>query len=130
VLPHLLLHARPFAPVVVGILDGSDQRNAAKFFRTQLNPILDKLGARLQEQGYDHVIREEERERSAFEAVIDYIARNPEREGLTPAERFRDYKYTGCLVPGYPDLSPFREGFWELFWRLYAALRRDGLVNA
>src|SRR6476620_8883698 len=31
----------------VGILDGSDQRNAVKFFRAQLNPVLGKLGPRL-----------------------------------------------------------------------------------
>lgn len=63
----------------VGILDGSDQRNAIKFFRAQLNPILEKLGARFQEQPYDHILNEEERAKSAFEDVVEYIARNPER---------------------------------------------------
>src|SRR5947209_16676086 len=56
----------------IGILDGSDQRNAAKFFRAQLNPILEKLGARFQLQPYDHVLREEERDRSAVKEVIEY----------------------------------------------------------
>jgi len=113
----------------VGILDGSDQRNAVKFFRTQLNPILAKLKARFQTQPYDHVLREEERERSAFEDVVEYIARNPERAQLVPTDRYQDYKYTGCLVPGYPDLSPWQNGYWELFWRIYARLREKGLVR-
>src|SRR5262245_52436446 len=51
----------------VGILDGSDQRNAAKYFRKQLNMVLEKIEASLQKQPYDHVLREEERARDAFE---------------------------------------------------------------
>jgi hypothetical protein len=113
----------------VGILDGSDQRNAVKFFRTQLNPVLEKLGARFQQQPYDHVLREEERERSAFENVVEYIARNPERAKLVPADKFREYKYTGCLVPGYPDLNPWQNDYWELFWRVYQRLREKGLTQ-
>jgi putative transposase len=113
----------------VGILDASDQRNAAKFFRAQMNPILEKFGARFQQQPYDHVLREEERERTAFENVVEYIARNPERAGLVKPDGFRDYKYTGCLIPGYPDLKPFQENYWDLFWRLYAKLRQNGLVQ-
>ena len=113
----------------VGILDGSDQRTAVKFFRAQLNPILEKLGAQFQKQPYDHVLREEERERTAFEDVAEYIARNPERAGLVQSDRFRDYPYTGCLVPGYPDLKPFQEGYWDLFWKLYSELSKNGLVR-
>ena len=113
----------------IGILDGSDQRNAAKFFRTQLNPILAKLGARFQPQPYDHVLREEDREQSAFEQVVEYIARNPERAGLVQADAFREYKYTGCLVPGYPDLNPWQYKFWDLFWRIYNNLRAEGLIR-
>jgi hypothetical protein len=114
----------------IGILDGSDQRNAVKFFRAQLNPILERLGARFQQQPYDHVLREEERERCAFENVVEYIARNPERANLVPHDGFREYKYTGCLVPGYPDLDPWRSNYWDLFWRIYAGLREKGLVRA
>jgi REP element-mobilizing transposase RayT len=113
----------------VGILDGSDQRNAAKFFRTQLNPILERLGAQFQPQPYDHVLREEERARSAFEDVVEYIARNPERARLVPADKFREYKYTSCLVPGYPDLNPWQTNYWDLFWRIYTGLREGGLVR-
>ncbi len=113
----------------VGMLGGSDQRNAVKFFRTQLNPILEELGARLQQQPYDHVLSEEERAKSAFEGVVEYIARNPERAQLVPPDGYREYKYTSCLVPGYPDLSPWQRDYWELFWRIYARLREKGLVR-
>ena len=53
----------------VGIFDVSHQQKAAKYFRKQLNLVLEKLGAYLQRQAYDHVLREEERERTAFENV-------------------------------------------------------------
>jgi putative transposase len=114
----------------LGILAGSDQRNAMKFFRGQLNPVLSKLGAQLQQQPYDHVLEEEERERTAFEEIAEYIVRNPERKGLVEPDGFADYKYTGCLVPGYPDLNPFQAGYWDLFWRLYSRLRSGGLIRS
>ena len=113
----------------IGILEGSDQRNAAKFLRNQLNPVLEKLGARFQQQPYDHVLREEERERTAFEDVAEYIARNPERAGLVQPDCFQLYQYTGCLVPGYRDLEPWQDDYWDLFWRIYSSLREDGLVR-
>jgi len=113
----------------IGILDGSDQRHAAKFFRSQLNPILGKLGARFQNQAYDHVLPEEEREPTAFEAVVQYIARNPERAGLVPADGFREYKFTGCIVPGYPDLSPWQADYWDVFWRICHRLHTEGLIR-
>ncbi len=96
----------------MGLLDDSDQRPAVKFFRTQLNTILEKLGARLQHQPCDHVLRDEELQRSAFQDVIEYIARNPERAGLVPLDGFQQYKFTGCLAPGYPDLNLWQDGFW------------------
>lgn len=113
----------------VGILDGSDQRVAVKFFRSQLNPILAKLGCQFQQQPFDHVLTEDQRERSAFENIVEYIARNPERADLVKVDRYREYKYTGCLVPGYPDLSPWQAGYWDLFWRIYARFREKGLVR-
>jgi REP element-mobilizing transposase RayT len=103
-----------------------DQRNAARFFRRQLNIALAPLGVTLQKQAYDHVLRDDERQERAFEAVAEYIARNPERAGLVPADGFRQYEYTGCLLPGYPDLSPWRDGYWDLYWRLYSHLCQRG----
>ena len=114
----------------LGILDESDQRPAAKYFRKQLNPVLEKLGCRFQRQGHDHVLREDERERGAFENAVNYIARNPERKGLVAVDRFADYPFTGCMVPGYPELSLQQHDFWDRFWRIYAYLREYGLVRA
>ncbi|HEV3343046.1 MAG TPA: hypothetical protein VG125_21910 [Pirellulales bacterium] len=75
-------------------------------------------------------VREEERERRAFEEIAEYIARNPGRARLVAPGKFRDYRYTGCVVPGYPDLSPWEDGYWERFWRLYQRIRAKGLVPA
>jgi hypothetical protein len=112
-----------------GILDASDQRTAMRFFRAQINPVAGKLGTRLQKQPYDHVLREEERAPSAFEQVVEYIARNPERADLVPPDKYHEYRYTGCLVPGYPDLSPWQDDYWEKFWRIYLKLQEEGLIR-
>ena len=106
----------------VGILDTCDQRLAARFFRKHTNRLLERSAASFQQQPYDHVLREGERERGGFEAVAEYIARNPERAGLVPADAFRSYPFTGCLVPGYPELSLWQVDYWERFWRLYLYL--------
>ena len=113
----------------MGIFDGSDQRRAAKYFRRQLNLVLDQFGTRFQRQAYDHVLRKEAREQTAFENVSEYIARNPERAGLVNEDCFRDYLYTDCLVPGYPELKLWQEDFWEHFWRIFSHLQKNGLVK-
>ncbi len=109
----------------VGIGAESDQLLACRFFREQLNLILEKLGCRLQREGYDHVLREEERERNAFENVVEYIARNPECAGLVKADGFREYRFSDCLVPGYPDLHLWQADYWDLFWRVYDRLAKN-----
>ena len=114
----------------LGILDSADQRVAMKFLRGQLNSVLETRHARLQEQAYDHVLRDDERLPAALQAVVEYIARNPERKELVPRDAFREYAYTGCLIPGYPDLKPFQPGFWDLFDRIYSKLRHQGLVQS
>lgn len=113
----------------IGILDDADQLHAARYFRKQLNPILETFGCRFQLQPYDHVLREEERERTAFEDVIEYIARNPERKQLVPRDQFREYPYSGCLIPGYPELKPWQPDYWDRFWRTYSFLRKNGLLR-
>ncbi len=113
----------------VGILPASDQLLAARFFRKQLGPILEKFDVRLQREAYDHVLREEERERTALEEVFEYIARNPERANLVKENHFRDYAYTGCLMPGYPELKLWEDDSSERFWRAYAYLQRNGLIR-
>jgi REP element-mobilizing transposase RayT len=111
----------------LGILETCDQRNAARFFRRQLNIPLEKLDVQLQKQPYDHVLCDDERQQAALEAVAEYIARNPERAGLVPVDGFRQYPYSGCLVPGFPDLSPWQDDYWTRFWSLYSRLCAHGL---
>jgi putative transposase len=111
----------------MGIFGNCDQRTAARFFRRQMNIPLAKLGVQLQKQPYDHVLRDDDRKPAAFDAVAEYIARNPERAGLVPVDEFRGYPYSGCLVPGYPDLSPWQTDYWTLFWKLYSRLCAHGL---
>ena len=92
-----------------------------------MNLVLMKLDAQLQKQPYDRVLRNDERQQDAFEGVAEYILRNPERWGLVPIDGFRDYQYSGCLVPGYPDLSPWQGDYWTRFWKLYSRLCNHGL---
>lgn len=113
----------------LGVRNTADQRLAMKFFRSQLHAVLEKLDVRLQDQGYDHVLRDDERQPMAFQSVAEYIARNPERRQLVPIDGFRTYPYTSCLIPGYPDLSPFQPDFWDLFERIASSLRSDWFMS-
>ena len=113
----------------IGIGNGADQRKAAKYLRKQLGPILKKLGAQFQKQPYDHVLSKQDRDRHAFENVADYIARNPERGGLVKVNCGREYGYSGCLLPGYPELTFWQTDFWPPFWRIYHYLTEHGLVQ-
>jgi hypothetical protein len=70
-----------------------------------------------QQQGYDHVLRGLERERGAFESAAGYILENPVRAGLV--EKAAGHAYTGCVIPGYPELSLAMPDYWERFWRAY-----------
>ena len=112
----------------VGILDTADQRKAARYFRKQMNIVLKNWGASFQQQPYDHVLREHERQQAAFENVVEYIARNPERAGLVPVDGFREYPYTGCVIPGAPDLTLWQPDFWDRFWKIYSYARKNGLI--
>lgn len=113
----------------LGVLEQCDQRLATRFFRRQLDLALERLGVRLQKQGYDHVLRENERQEAAFVEVVEYSARNPERGGLVECEGYRLYPYTDCLVPGYPELRLRQGDFWQRFWRIYAHLRATKLFR-
>ena len=111
----------------IGIRDECDQRKAMRYFRRQLKPVLEFFKVSFQLQPYDHVLREHEIERTAFEDVADYIARNPERRRLAPPDGYATYPYTGCLIPGYPELKPFESDYWVHFWRIYSHLCKNGL---
>ena len=94
---------------------GSDQRLAIEFLRKHLRPHL--APADWQHQAHDHVLTEEERERGAFLATATYVLENPVRAGLV--SRRDEWPYLGGCVPGYPELAPRREDYWERFWRCY-----------
>ena len=113
----------------IGLTDNSDQLIAAKFFRKHFNAVLEKLKFQFQSQPYDHVLREKELEKSAFEDTAKYIAENPERNNLVGESLYQDYKYTDCLFPGYPDLHFVQTDFWERFWRIHSFMQKHGLVN-
>ena len=119
-----------FHLLLIGITKGSDQLNAIAFFRKQLNIELNRIGFRLQKQPYDRVLRNEERQAEQFTDLVEYIARNPERAGLVGQDEFKSYKYTGALMPGYPDLYIWSDDYWPRFWSIYSKLRRYGLVRS
>ena len=106
--------------VWMGMRRDSDQLNAMRFLRSELEPILGD-GREWQHQAHDHVLREEERKRNAFAKVCFYILANPVRANLI--REGEPWPFNGCVVPGFPRLHPEEEGFWPLFWKLYAANR-------
>jgi len=104
----------------LGAAEQTDQMVAIDFFRKQLKPLLAPV--EWQDQPYDHVLREKDRERNAFQAAAWYILENPVRAGLVKERG--TYPHSGCFVLGYPDLSPFQDGYWELYWRIDGRLRK------
>ena len=100
-----------------------------KHLRKRVNESLGKIGFELQDQPYDHVLTEDERQEEAFTRICEYIARNPERAGLVGVDEFAKYGYSGCLVPGYPELKPFEPDFWMRFDRAVSYLRKNGVIH-
>ncbi len=106
--------------VLMGLNPSSDQRRACTFLRTQLAHPLAPY--RFQHQAYDHVFRSSlltSAATKAFAATCAYIAANPVRAGL--AAHTGDWPFTGCMVPGFPEMDPLAGDFWERFWRVYQA---------
>jgi REP element-mobilizing transposase RayT len=114
----------------IGLSEDSDQRIGAKYLRKHLNPILEKCNARFQKQPYEHVLREDEKAQEAFEQVVVYIARNPERAELVKPGCHQDYPFMDCLIPGYPELHLWQNDFWNRFWRTHAHMRLNGLFHS
>ena len=126
--------------VWVGLATESDQLNGMKFFRRHLNRLLEGEGVdgrrsavdlcpqpphwKLQQQSHDHVLREEERKHGAFASACFYVMANPVRAGLAKTEV--DWPFSGAVLPGYPELYPMQENFWEIFWKLYYEHREPG----
>lgn len=115
-----------FHMLLMGLTGSSDQLKAIRFFRKHLNQELAQSHVKLQTQAYDHVLREDESQESAFGALVEYIARNPERKGLIEVDQFRDYPYSGSSMPGYPEISVLNADGWESFWRAFSFIRKNG----
>jgi REP element-mobilizing transposase RayT len=127
--PIFVLMPDHFHMMWIGILEESDQRPAMKHFRTRLNETLAVLDCKLQAQPYEDVLKEDERQEHAFYEICNYIARNPERAGLVEIDKYADYKYSGCIVPGYPEMKLFNRDSWPRFWRAYSYLNKNGLMR-
>ena len=89
----------------MGLRRDTDQRNGMAFLRTHLKPLLKP--ARLQMQAQDHILRSEQRKRGAFAKVCLYVSANPVRAELVKHDA--DWRFTGCVVPGYPKLHPLEQ---------------------
>lgn len=87
-------------------------------------------GGSFQRQPYDHVMREDECRPGIFDVIAEYIAVNPARAGIVTTDRATEYPYSGCMVPGYPDLSIWSKTYWAAFWRAYGILKASGRVGA
>lgn len=107
-----------------GLTNDSEQLVAMKRFRKDTNESLRRIGFELQKQAYDHVLKDSEIERTAIEDTSNYIAKNPERARLVAPDEFDKYPYTGCLLPGGPQLRPFGEDGWNEVWRTLEFLKR------
>ena len=109
----------------MGLRLDTDQLNGMAFFRTYLKPAL--APAKFQPQAHDHVLRAEDRRKQAFAKGCRYVLNNPVHAGLV--EQAHQWRFSGAVVPGYPKLNPFDEGYWETFWKLYAAKRQPDAGN-
>ena len=109
--------------VWMGLERASDQILAMRFLRRHLQNALDRSGEktgfkiRLQKQSHDHVLREKHRERGGFAGVCNYVLCNPHRAALVKDPSL--WPYSGAVVPGFPEFSPFQANFWPIFWRAY-----------
>jgi hypothetical protein len=62
-------------------------------------------------------LRDAERGRDRFESHAGYILQNPMRAGLVGEGDA--WPFEGAIVPGYPDLDPRQDDYWERFWTIY-----------
>ena len=104
--------------LVTGVSKACNQLQLSRLLRREINNLI--LPVSLQSQAHDHLLRKEETEKNGFQAVSYYILQNPVRKEI--CKDWSDYDYTGCVVPGYFDLDPRQEDYWELFWRIHNKL--------
>jgi putative transposase len=113
----------------MGLSETSDQSLAMKHFRKTTNESLGRVGYALQDQAYDHVLRDDEKRAAGFRETVEYIARNAERAKLIHADGFASYPFRGCVLPGYPELRSFEQDFWTKLDRIISFLRKEGLTR-
>src|SRR6516225_8808001 len=101
--------------VWMGMRRESDQLNAMRFLRRQLASGLNPH--KFQHQAHDHVLREDERKRGAFSRVCFYVLANPVRANLVTEDGI--WPFNAAVVPGYPELHPMQQDFWEKYWKFY-----------
>lgn len=99
----------------MGCSERADLKLASTFFRRATNPLL--APRQWQREGFDHVLREDERQHDALKAVGYYVLENPVRKNLV--DGWTGYRFSGLVIPGFPDLDPRREDFWAVFWAIY-----------
>jgi REP element-mobilizing transposase RayT len=108
--------------LVEGLSPGSDQRLWARHFRKHLNAELrERASIELQQQGYEHVLRQSERGPDALLETAGYIRQNPVRAGIVKVAEA--YPYTGCVVPGYPEMRVFAADYWIRYARVMTYLK-------
>jgi len=105
--------------VIIGTAPDSDQQSLVRYLRLHLNRALAACApdVQLQRSAYDRVLREQDRQRYAFEQLAHYILDNPVRAGLVASAG--EYPYSGCVVPGLPGLHPQQPSYWQHFWAQY-----------
>ena len=124
---HLLCPAYCLLPdhlhlVWMGLRQQSDQLKEMKFLRIHLDPALGDQ-RQWQHQPHDHVLRPGECQRNAFWPDCAYILANPVRAQLVKNEA--EWSYSGAIVPGYPELNPFKQKFWPSLWKIYEGERKS-----
>jgi len=112
--------------VWLGVNARADLFLAAKFFRHYSTPVIAPFA--WQREPFDHVLRENERSRGALCSVCDYVLANPVRQHL--AATSWQYAFSGALVPGFPDMHPSREDFWDVLWRAHEQMTEASVEPA
>jgi REP element-mobilizing transposase RayT len=105
--------------LVVGWSQAADQRLFMPWLRKQTNLMLKEREHAWQKQAHDHVLRPQEADRYAFLSLVKYLTENPVRAGLVKTAP--DWRYTGSVVPGYPELEFWAADYWERYERIVAA---------
>ena len=101
----------------IGLCEDSDQKVAASFFRRYVGQVLRRANCSFQKQAYDNVLHDKDREQDAVIRLAYYISENPLRAGLV--SNVTEWKHSGSMMAGYPDMDWRAKDFAERFWIAY-----------